>query len=401
MLQSSSVFRTHVAASRLLALPHPCSHPTPLRYAQLRVQVRGCYGLSLGELLLLLALILLLALEFTYWFFVHGWDCKTGDDTDANCDKSGSLEWKEKLARSLGRLANVVLGLVVLPLSRHSVLTGLLGISWDKTTRVYFFLCYTLLLVYLGQQGVWWMVFKDHGVFPTDILPLPYSTLDPSNWTIPLQVICSWVAFLVLGVLGHRWVRRWCWELFHYSHHLFLATFFAVLWQDGAWQYVLSGLGLWFLDRFLRLGKSLNDVRLQGLEGDNDTNVVTLSYLMDTVDACCRCAEGCQCSHCSLCGICPHSKEYTPLRHEMGQFVLLNIPALSTLEWHPFSISSSPGDDVTTHHIKAQGHYSWTGRLLALAKQVLFPYPMLPSCLSRLPSRSPSGLSVQTTNPHR
>jgi len=37
---------------------------------------------------------------------------------------------------------------------------------------------------------------------------------------------------------------------------------------------------------------------------------------------------------------------------EVGQFVLLNVPAISTLEWHPFSISSAPVDSETTHHIK-------------------------------------------------
>ena len=41
----------------------------------------------------------------------------------------------------------------------------------------------------------------------------------------------------------------------------------------------------------------------------------------------------------------------------------------SEFDWHPFSISSSPGDDVTTHHIKARGPLTWTGHLLSLAKQ--------------------------------
>ena len=49
--------------------------------------------------------------------------------------------------------------------------------------------------------------------------------------------------------------------------------------------------------------------------------------------------------------------------------MLLNIPALSEWEWHPFSISSSPGDEVTTHHIKSRGPLSWSGQLLSLAKQ--------------------------------
>jgi hypothetical protein len=32
--------------------------------------------------------------------------------------------------------------------------------------------------------------------------------------------------------------------------------------------------------------------------------------------------------------------------------VLLNVPAVSAWEWHPVSISSSPSDAATTHHVK-------------------------------------------------
>ena len=58
-----------------------------------------------------------------------------------------------------------------------------------------------------------------------------------------------------------------------------------------------------------------------------------------------------------------------PLRHEMGQYVFLNVPAISKLEWHPFTISSAPGDRVTTHHIRSMGELTFTGRLEALATE--------------------------------
>ena len=64
----------------------------------------------------------------------------------------------------------------------------------------------------------------------------------------------------------------------------------------------------------------------------------------------------------------------------MGQYVFINIPAISTLEWHPFTISSSPLDKTTTHHIKSMSGSSssgssissvsqqWTGKLLNISK---------------------------------
>jgi len=41
-----------------------------------------------------------------------------------------------------------------------------------------------------------------------------------------------------------------------------------------------------------------------------------------------------------------------PLEHTVAQYVFLNVPAISLLEWHPFTISSAPGDATTTHHIR-------------------------------------------------
>ena len=62
-----------------------------------------------------------------------------------------------------------------------------------------------------------------------------------------------------------------------------------------------------------------------------------------------------------------------PLCHLMGQYVYINIPLISSLEWHPFTISSSPTDSVTTHHIKVMGGLNsgqWTAKLHKLAMRL-------------------------------
>lgn len=58
------------------------------------------------------------------------------------------------------------------------------------------------------------------------------------------------------------------------------------------------------------------------------------------------------------------------MSHLMGQYVYINIPSISSLEWHPFTISSAPVDDVSTHHIKVMGGLhgnQWTAKLHLLA----------------------------------
>ena len=52
-----------------------------------------------------------------------------------------------------------------------------------------------------------------------------------------------------------------------------------------------------------------------------------------------------------------------PLSYEMGQYVFLNVPDVSLLEVHPFTISSSPLDPYASLHVKDMGRYTFTGRL--------------------------------------
>ncbi|KAE9331654.1 hypothetical protein PR003_g14905 [Phytophthora rubi] len=70
-------------------------------------------------------------------------------------------------------------------------------------------------------------------------------------------------------------------------------------------------------------------------------------------------------------------------KYEAGQYVFICVPKLSLLEWHPFTISSSPHEVLVTIHIKALG--DWTKKLLAAvpltsdgAHQVVAaPFPIL------------------------
>ena len=67
----------------------------------------------------------------------------------------------------------------------------------------------------------------------------------------------------------------------------------------------------------------------------------------------------------------PVSSEFGPLQHGTGQYYFVNVPALSIMEWHPFSVASSPLDNTSSFHIKKMGPPdSFTSRLHQLAKGV-------------------------------
>lgn len=48
---------------------------------------------------------------------------------------------------------------------------------------------------------------------------------------------------------------------------------------------------------------------------------------------------------------------------EAGQYIFLQCPAVSQLEWHPFTLTSAPEDDFFSVHIRSVG--DWTGALFS------------------------------------
>uniref|UniRef100_A0A0E0IK98 FAD-binding FR-type domain-containing protein n=1 Tax=Oryza nivara TaxID=4536 RepID=A0A0E0IK98_ORYNI len=54
------------------------------------------------------------------------------------------------------------------------------------------------------------------------------------------------------------------------------------------------------------------------------------------------------------------SKPYG-FRYRSGQYIFLQCPTISPFEWHPFSITSAPGDDYLSVHIRTNG--DWTQEL--------------------------------------
>ncbi|KAI4335166.1 hypothetical protein L6164_013836 [Bauhinia variegata] len=64
-------------------------------------------------------------------------------------------------------------------------------------------------------------------------------------------------------------------------------------------------------------------------------------------------------------------------RYKSGQYIFLKCPKISPFEWHPFSITSAPGDDCLSVHIRTVG--DWTQAL----KQLFTEDDRLPTVTSR------------------
>ena len=305
------------------------------------------WGFSLGESFVVVLFSLMLIFEFIYWYTIRPlW----------NNAKQDSLPASERLARTMGQLANMVMGLLVFPLSRNNLWTYCLGLGWESMLWFHQLLGDVFLAITFIHIVSWCVYYDEVGY--RWFQNLMYNTeYHSDNFTISLQTWIVFPFFVTQGILTMSYIRRNYFEVFYYAHHLFMALFISTLWHaNSAWYYLLPGLVLWFFDRILRTFNAYGTVKVlncKAIRGSTDSNVTMLSYVVKPMGF-------------------PTSLDndigFTPMNMSTGQYAFINIPSISGTEWHPFSISSSPGDMSTTHHIKDMGEGTWTNKLHTIVR---------------------------------
>ncbi|XVE94724.1 hypothetical protein REPUB_Repub02eG0033200 [Reevesia pubescens] len=66
-----------------------------------------------------------------------------------------------------------------------------------------------------------------------------------------------------------------------------------------------------------------------------------------------------------------HMSKPQAFKYKSGQYMFVNCSAVSPFEWHPFSITSAPGDDYLSVHIRTLG--DWTRQLKTVFSEVCQP----------------------------
>lgn len=167
-----------------------------------------------------------------------------------------------------------------------------------------------------------------------------------------IMVILMAIAF----TLATRWFRRSLvkfpkpfdrltgFNAFWYSHHLLVIVYIILIihgtflylvhkwYSKTTWMYVAVPVLLYAGERTLRFFRSgLYTVRLLKV-AIYPGNVLTLQM-----------------------------SKPPQFRYKSGQYMFVQCPAVSPFEWHPFSITSAPGDDYLSIHIRQLG--DWTQEL--------------------------------------
>ncbi|XP_062203298.1 respiratory burst oxidase homolog protein B-like [Phragmites australis] len=217
---------------------------------------------------------------------------------------------------------------------------------------------------YFGQRRIpnyWWFVKGVEGI------------------TGVIMVVLMAVAY----TLAHPWFRRSKlsegnplrrlsgFNMFWYSHHLFVVVYIAFVvhgvclyinrtwYKQTTWMYLAIPILLYAGERLLRALRShgLTTVRIEKV-AVYPGNVIAI--------------------HMSK----PHG-----FRYKSGQYIYVNCGEVSPFEWHPFTITSAPGDDYLSMHIRCRG--DWTTSFRALFSQVCRPPAVGQSGLLRADFTSP------------
>ncbi|KAK6920087.1 Ferric reductase, NAD binding domain, partial [Dillenia turbinata] len=254
--------------------------------------------------------------------------------------KVWEARWEDAGLR-LGLVGNIALSFLFFPVTRGSSILRLFGLTSEASVKYHIWLGHIVMAI-----------FTVHGLtyitcwIATDRVNqmIKWQKLETSNLAGELALLAG----LGLWATTFGRIRRKLFEVFFFTHHLYILfmVFFILHVSVSYASIMLPGFYLFLVDRYLRFLQSRGNVRL-----------VSARVLP---------CETFELNFCKSRGL-----DYRP-----ESIAFINVPSISKLQWHPFTVSSSSSlePDRLSVVIKTEG--SWSKKL----------YQMLssPSGLDRL-----------------
>jgi len=297
-------------------------------------------GFCYGELLFIALLVLGNAVVFMYgWQNQRRFLPRAGDPYDFNTvlELSGIV---------FGYSSVFNMAFLFLPCTRHCAWIEFFNISYANGVKYHRWLGLVAICTAILHAIPFYWLWSRQGVLAQQALPcfdcqLDYWHIGYPKW---FNVFGEISLFFMLAILftSHPWVRRHLFETFYYVHHLYIpAVVFAVLHFNVIIWWLLPTLVLYLSSRAISRWNSLFSVQV-------------LAFT--------RLPEG------LVKIVLARSATQLDGGFDIGQFVYLNVPAISKLQWHAFTISSSPRASPTSLTILAKSLGDWTEALVEHAQ---------------------------------
>lgn len=228
-----------------------------------------------------------------------------------------------------GMIGLLCLAFLFLPVSRGSVLLRLIDIPFEHATRYHVWLGHLTMMIFTLHGLFYVIAWAIQGTLVKELLE--WKNIGIAN----LPGVISLLAGLFMWVTSLHPVRKDYFELFFYTHQLYVifVVFLALHVGEFVFSIVAGGIFIFMLDRFLRFCQSRRTV--------------------DVLSAKCL-----PCGTVELVLSKPQNLRYNAL-----SFIFLQVRELSWLQWHPFSVSSSPLDGKYHLAILIKVLGGWTAKL--------------------------------------
>nr|XP_016486956.1 PREDICTED: ferric reduction oxidase 2-like [Nicotiana tabacum] len=251
--------------------------------------------------------------------------------TPKSVAKSGEKVWEAKLENSglrLGLVGNIALTFLFVPVTRGSSVLQVFGLTSEASVKYHIWLGHIVMTLF-SAHGICYIIYWAATHQLSEMLK--WGKTDISNLAGELSLLSG----LVLWIATFPRIRRKMFELFFYTHHLYILFVVFFVYHVGV-SYagiMLPGFYLFIVDRYLRFLQSRSNVRL----------VSARVLPCETVELNFSKSKG---------------LSFTPT-----SIMFVNVPSISRMQWHPFTITSSSSLEAEKLSVVIKGEGSWSKKL--------------------------------------
>lgn len=253
-------------------------------------------------------------------------------------------DYLEIVAVTLGFNCIFNLAFLFLPATRNSPWMEFFNISYANAVKYHRWLGVVTVLTAFCHCTSFYIKWVREGTWQQQALPCfdcPLDSHEGNEVWFNVFGELALLTFLAIGLTSMPFIRRRWYELFYYTHQLFMvAVIFAIMhWAPIIW-WILPTFAVYLVNRLLSSTSAFAPVDIKEC-------TPIANDLVKIVIARSTHQEG---------------------DYKVGQFVYMNVPSISKLQWHAFTIASSPQTSASTLTILIKSLGGWTNDLVHYAE---------------------------------
>ncbi|XP_062000740.1 ferric reduction oxidase 2-like isoform X1 [Rosa rugosa] len=289
--------------------------------------VKGPLGIVSGIELTFFIMFIALLIWSISTYLTNGFD----KITPQSAAKSHEKVWEAKLESAslrLGLVGNICLALLFFPVARGSSILPLFGLTSEASIKYHIWLG-NIVMVLFTAHGICYIIYW--AVTDQIFQMIKWEKTDISNIAGELSLLSG----LAMWVTTIPRIRRKMFELFFYTHYLYIPFMVFFIFHVGV-SYagiMLPGFFLFVVDRYLRFLQSGRRARLVSarvLPGES----LELNFAKSP-----------------------------GLKYNPTSVMFINVPSISKLQWHPFTVTSNSNLELEKISVVIKGEGSWTRKL--------------------------------------